>query len=284
MAKETGFENMHPLKRLFWPIRKSEYAKFLPMLVIYGFIVFNYSLLKTIKDALIVTAKNSGAATIPFIKLWAILPMALLSTMIFTRLANKYAKEKVFTIMIIGFLSFFALFAFVLYPNQEALHPNDLADRLAVVLPKGCMGLIAVFRNWTFTLFYVMSELWGTMIMSVLFWSFANEVTTVKEAGRFYSILAVGANIGTIIAGQAGMLFCGKFLHSIFASNMDRWTFSLMLITTVILGIGSIILFLYKRLSQSISSAEDNIASKKKKKPKMQKKQKICRKQKSQRV
>ena len=106
MAKDTSFENMHPLKRLFWPIRKSEYAKFLPMLVIYGFIVFNYSLLKTIKDALIVTAKNSGAATIPFIKLWAILPMALLSTMIFTRLANKYSKEKVFTIMIIGFLSF----------------------------------------------------------------------------------------------------------------------------------------------------------------------------------
>jgi ATP:ADP antiporter, AAA family len=269
MAKDTSFENMHPLKRLFWPIRKSEYAKFLPMLVIYAFIVFNYSLLKTIKDALIVTAKNSGAATIPFIKLWAILPMALLSTMIFTRLANKYSKEKVFTIMMIGFLTFFALFAFVLYPNQEILHPNGLADKLAAVLPKGCMGLIAVFRNWTFTLFYVMSELWGTMIMSVLFWSFANEVTTVKEAGRFYSILAVGANIGTIIAGQAGMFFCGKFLHSVFASKMDRWTFSLMLITSVILGIGCIILFLYKKLNHSIIASEDNIASKKKKKPKM---------------
>jgi len=270
MATDTSFENMHPLKRLFWPIRKSEYAKFLPMLIIYAFIVFNYSLLKTIKDAMIVTAKNSGAATIPFIKLWAILPMALLSTMIFTRLANKYSKEKVFTIMISGFLIFFAFFAFVLYPNQEFLHPNDLADKLTTILPKGFMGMIAVFRNWTFTLFYVMSELWGTIIMSVLFWSFANEVTSVKEAGRFYSILAVGANIGTIIAGQAGIFFCGKFLHSFFATSMDRWTFSLMLITVVILGIGIIILILYRKLSIAIPTPSDeNLESNKKEKPKM---------------
>ena len=31
-----------------------------------------------------------------------------------------------------------------------------------------------------------MSELWGTAIMSVLFWAFANEVMTVKDAKRFY--------------------------------------------------------------------------------------------------
>ncbi|MCH9621825.1 MAG: ADP,ATP carrier protein 1 [Chlamydiia bacterium] len=269
MASEDGLKSMHPLKRLFWPIMRSERSKFLPMLLIYSFIVFNYSLLKTIKDALIVTAKHSGAETIPFIKLWAILPMALVSTMIFTRLANKYTKEKVFTIMMVGFLSFFAIFAFILYPNQELLHFNTFADKMQAILPAGCKGLIAVFRNWTFTLFYVMCELWGTMIMSVLFWSFANEVTSVKEAGRFYAILGVGANIATIIAGQAGMFFCGKYLHSFFHPSMDRWSFSLMLITLVILGIGCFILVLYKWLANTITSPDECIASKKKEKPKM---------------
>lgn len=265
-SEELG--RMNPLKRLFWPILKSEHSKFLPMLMIYSFIVFNYSLLKTIKDALIVTAKHSGAATLPFLKLWAILPMAILSTMIFTRLANKYSKEKVFTIMISGFLIFFTLFAFVLYPNQDILHPNALADRLQETLPAGFMGLIAVFRNWTFTLFYVMSELWGTMIMSVLFWLFANEVTTVKEAGRFYAILGVGANIATVIAGQAGMFFCGKFLYNYLGLTIDRWSFSLMIITTVIVSIGFIILALYRWLSKNVAvPSSGNIASKKKKKP-----------------
>ena len=54
MNNENVFKNMHPLKRLCWPILRSEHSKFLPMLIIYSLVVFNYSLLKTIKDALIV--------------------------------------------------------------------------------------------------------------------------------------------------------------------------------------------------------------------------------------
>ena len=270
MTQDNASSQMHPLKRLFWPIMASEYGKFIPMLVIYSLIVFNYSLLKTIKDALIVTAKHSGAATIPFIKVWAILPMALLSTLVFTRLANKYSKEKVFTIMISGFLSFFFVFAFLLYPNQDLLHPNDLANRLQDLLPAGCLGLIAVFRNWTFTLFYVMCELWGTMIMTVLFWGFANEVTNVKEAGRFYAILGVGANIATIVAGQAGILICGTFLHNHINIIEDRWTFSLMTTISIIIVTGGLILYLYKRLNNKIAPAEEAVAAKKAKKhPKM---------------
>jgi AAA family ATP:ADP antiporter len=270
MNNENVFKNMHPLKRLFWPILRSEYSKFLPMLIIYSLVVFNYSLLKTIKDALIVTAKDSGAATIPFIKVWAILPMALLITLIYTRLSNRYDRVKVFTIIMSGFLFFFFLFAFILYPNQDYLHPNALADRLQELLPKGCIGLIAVFRNWTFTLFYVLSELWGTMIMSILFWGFANEVTSVKEAGRFYAILGVGANIATIIAGQAGMFFCGKFLHSYLNIQTDRWTFSFITIISLIIVIGCFTLFLYRRLNRIIApTMEEAAASKKESKPKM---------------
>ena len=256
MSNETILGKMNPLKRLFWPIMSSEYSKFIPMLAIYSLIVFNYSLLKTIKDALIITAKDSGAATIPFIKVWAMLPMALLSTLIFTRLANKYSKEKVFTIMILTFISFFFIFGFFLYPNQDLLHPNNLANKLQDILPHGFLGLIAVFRNWTFTLFYVMCELWGTIIMSVLFWGFANEVTNVKEAGRFYAILGLGANIATTLAGQAGILICGTFLHSYFEISTDRWTFSLIATISLIIVNGGLILFLYKKLTNNISSKE----------------------------
>ncbi len=271
MTNENVLEDMHPLKRLFWPIFRSEYRKILPMIVIYSLIVFNYSLLKTAKDALIVTAKNSGASTIPFIKVWAIMPLAILSTLIFTRLANRYPKEKVFNIMMIGFLSFFFLFAFFLYPNQEFLHPHRLADQLQSILPKGFLGLIAVFRNWTFTLFYVMSELWGTMIMTVLFWGFVNEVTSVKEAGRFYAILGLGANIATIIAGQAGIFLSGKFLYTMFNIQSDRWTFSLMLISSIIVAIGIVILLVYQKLNSVLreESPKEGLASEKKEKTKM---------------
>ena len=40
----------------------------------------------------------------------------------------------------------------------------------------------AVIEYWTFSLFYCASELWGSVVISVLFWSLANEVCTIAEA------------------------------------------------------------------------------------------------------
>ncbi len=87
------------------------------------------------KDSLVVTAKSSGAEVIPFIKVWVMLPTAVLLTYLFTRLLNRFSQEIVFYTMISIFLSFYALFAFVLYPNREALHPHELADSLEAMLP-----------------------------------------------------------------------------------------------------------------------------------------------------
>ncbi len=132
------------------------------MLGMFFLIAFNYNLLRTFKDSMVVTARNSGAEAIPFIKVWAILPGALLLTYLFTRLANRFSREKVFYIMMFLFLGFFFLFTFVLYPLRDTLHPHAFADQMQDLLPSGFKGLIAIFRNWTFTLFYMMCELWGT--------------------------------------------------------------------------------------------------------------------------
>lgn len=246
MTTSSKTSEWGPIRKLFWPIFKSEHGKFIPMLLIYSLVVFNYSILKAAKDALVITAPGSGASTIPYIKLWAILPMAFLSTLIFTRLANKYSRHQVFYFIISGFLIFFALFTFVLYPGQEFLHPHQFCDMLQTHLPKGLQGLVAIFRNWTFTLFYVMCELWGTIIMSVLFWGFANEVTSVKEAKRFYAILGVGANLGTIIAGRAGIFLSSEYLFSKLHWGADRWEQSLIMTTLIILTIGLAAMAIYR--------------------------------------
>ncbi len=62
--------------------------------------------------------------------------------------------------------------------------------------------LISIFRNWTYALFYTMAELWGSVVVSVLFWGFANEVTTSKEAKRYYPFFGLGANVALIFSGQ----------------------------------------------------------------------------------
>ena len=44
--------------------------------------------------------------------------------------------------------------------------------------------LVSIFRNWTYALFYMLSNLWGSVMVSLLFWGFANDITTVEEAKK----------------------------------------------------------------------------------------------------
>lgn len=220
------------------------------MFAIFFLISFNYNALRAYKDSLVVTAPQSGAEAIPFIKVWAILPCALLITFLFTRLANRYSREKVFYIMMCLFLSFFLIFTFVLFPAQDYLHPNALADKVQAFLPQGVKGLVAVFRNWTFTLFYVMAELWGTAILSLLFWGFANEVTTVKEARRYYGVLMIGANIAGIFSGQVSVYFAGDIFISSIPYGKNAWDQSILFLNCVIIVSGVITIALYRWLNK----------------------------------
>ena len=119
--------------RLFlWPIHRWEIKKFVPLLILYALICFNYCLLKAAKDALVITANSSGAAVLPFIKIWAILPMALLVTYLFTRLFNRFSQEKVFYIMIGSFLSFFAILCVSMGSKGPSTPPTPRSRNLHI--------------------------------------------------------------------------------------------------------------------------------------------------------
>ena len=172
----------------FWPIHAWELKKVVPMLLMFFFISFNYTILRDTKDTLIVTAPNSGAAAIPFLKVWLVVPCAAIFMIVFAKLSNRLNKQALFYTVTIPLLIFFALFTTVIYPNKELLHPTDMADKLQAILPQGLMGLVAIFRNWTFALFYVLAELWGSVMLSLMFWGFANEISRITEAKRFYPL------------------------------------------------------------------------------------------------
>lgn len=244
--QEDSKKEFGKLRSFFWPIHAFELKKFLPLFFMFFLISFNYNALRAYKDAMVITAKNSGAEAVPFIKVWAILPCALLLTFFFTRIASKYSRERVFYTITGMFLAFFFIFAFFLFPYQEYLHPHGAANFLESVLPAGFKGLIALFRNWTFTLFYVASELWGTAILSVLFWGFANEVTSVHEAKRFYGLLSIGANIGSIISGQVAVFLSGNLFFHMIPYGKTSWDQSVFFVTCLILLSGFITIALFR--------------------------------------
>lgn len=235
--------------------------KLIPMMLMLFFLSFNQCALWNLKDSLMVTA--AGAEVIPFIKVWAILPCAVLITILFAFLSRHFNQEKVLYLMITGFLSFFALFAFFIYPNRDLFHPMESAAYLDSILPLGFKGLISMYRYWTFTGFYVMCELWNTMIISVLFWRFANEITQLAEASRFYSFLSFAYNVAIIMAGVVSLAITRNAYSMISLSN-DAWEQNMMLITIIIIVSGLMAMGIYRWMHQNALSKENVIYENKK--------------------
>lgn len=191
------------LRRIFWPIYNYELKKLLPMLFMFFFISFNYSVVRNIKDALIVTAPGSGAEAIPYLKVWGVIPAAVIFMIIFAKLSNILSKPKLFYTSVIPFILFFILFDLVLYPMQDVLHPHALIGKLQESTPGGLYYFLSMFRNWSFSLFYIFAELWGSVVLSLLFWGFANDTTKVEESKRFYALFGIGANLALEVSGLA---------------------------------------------------------------------------------
>ena len=243
-------------KTFFWPIHRNEYKKFLLMVSIFFLIAFNYNLLRAAKDSMIVT--SSGAETIPFIKVWVLLPSALLITYLFTRISNKHTTEKVFYFMVGFFLLFFVFFALVLYPNREAWHPTAFTQMMENYLPSGLHGMIALVKNWVFTLFYVVSELWGTTILSVLFWGFANEVTAIPQAKRFYPLFGLGANIATIASGQTIVKLSLINFNPKIPFGQTGWDQSILFTMLAVIVIGLLLIVIFRILNKQVLEKEPN--------------------------
>lgn len=234
------------LRRYFWPLHSHELRKFIPLLLMAFFIGFAYNILRNMKESLLVTAASSGAEVIPFVKVWAMLPMAIAITAIVIKLSHRFSTERVFYLVISGFLGYFMIFAFILYPLQNYLHPHALMDRLQAILPQGCMGLVAMLRYWTFSLFYAMCELWGAVILTVLFWGFANEVTKVDEATRFYGPLGIGANLSSVAAGQVSCFLSSRLYNPNWPIGGDRWHQTLILLTLAVFAAGAIVMVIFR--------------------------------------
>ncbi len=71
-------------RSFIWPVHHFELKKLLPMLLIFFLVSFDYNILRTLKDTLVVTAKGSGAEVIPFIKVWGMFPGAIIMTYLFS--------------------------------------------------------------------------------------------------------------------------------------------------------------------------------------------------------
>ncbi len=260
------------LRAALWPIHTYELKKFLPLGFIMFCILFNYTLLRDTKDTLVVNA--AGASALTFLKLYCVTPAAVLFVIGYSKLTNILSRENVFYAVITPFLVFFGLFGFVIYPNLDLLHPSaESIASLQAAYPH-FSGFIDIYAYWAYSLFYVLAEIWGSAMIALMFWQFANYVVTIKESKRFYGLFAVIANVALIFSGQA-VVFFSKNIQQYYASKEIAWQVSLYWLMGFVVFFGILTMAIYRWMYVSVLSDKryfdpelhDNSGKKKKEKP-----------------
>lgn len=250
MSKQTT-EEFTGLRKLFWPIHSFEIKKFLPMGLMMFCILFIYTVLRDTKDAILVNSPGAGAESLAFAKGIGVTASAVIFMILYTKAANVFNREGLFYVTALPFLIFFGLFPYVIYPNVSAWH-------MSLETIQGLQGEYPVFKwiiplvgNWTYTLFYILSELWGSAVLSLLFWQFANAITPVKEARRFYGMFGFLGNFGLVFSGPA-IILVSRYVRSLALSRAETTGLMLQYLMAFVIVAGIILLFTFYWMNRNV--------------------------------
>lgn len=217
---QTAESEFSGWRKLVWPIHSHEIKKFLPMGIMMFCILFIYTVLRDTKDAILVNAPGAGAESLAFAKGIGVTASAVLFMVLYTKAANLFNREGLFYATALPFLLFFGLYPYVIYPHISSLHMSlDTIKNYQEFYPN-IKWIIPLVGNWTYTLFYILSELWGSAVLSLLFWQFANSITPVKEARRFYGMFGFLGNFGLLISGPA-IILVSQSIHEMGLSRIE---------------------------------------------------------------
>ncbi|MBS0654284.1 MAG: NTP/NDP exchange transporter, partial [Verrucomicrobia bacterium] len=166
------------------------------------------------KDAILVNSPGAGAESLAFAKGIGVTAAAVLFMVLYTKAANLFNREGLFYVTSLPFLIFFGLYPYCIYPFVNSLHMSlDTIHSYQQAFPT-IKWIVPLIGNWTYTLFYILSELWGSAILSLLFWQFANAITPVKEARRFYGMFGFVGNFGLLLSGPM-IIYVSHYIHNL---------------------------------------------------------------------
>lgn len=216
-------------------------VKFVSLCLIFFLLTFCYDILHTSKLSLVLSQKTRGEI-IPFLKFWGIMPSTIIMTTVFAAMTRIMNMERVFYAMMSIFIAFFLLFIFLLFPYKEYFTLSDSGLLwLRDFTPEGWSAFLEMIKYWHFSLFYLFAELWGNIILNMLFWGFVNEITAFVDAKKDYSLFIFGANIAPMFAGAYCLLF-----------KKSHWLNSLNLFVGTVVVASVIILALFYLLNRII--------------------------------
>ncbi|AEK75112.1 ADP,ATP carrier protein [Rickettsia conorii subsp. heilongjiangensis] len=248
-TSSRSFKNK--FRAAFWPVHNYELGKFIPMSTLMFCILFNQNVLRILKDSILISEISAEIAG--FAKVYCVTPAAALFVIIYAKMINYLTFEKIFYYLSAFFISFFVLFTFVIYPNIHIfhIHPDNLANWMERY--PHFKWYISLVGNWGYIVYYSLAELWPNIFYVLLFWQFANELTTTEEAKRFYTLFSLFGNSSLILVGFLMMnLSSEDTIIKKFMSISDSKITLVQVSTTIVAIVAIICCLLVRFISKNV--------------------------------
>ncbi|MCH9632627.1 MAG: ADP,ATP carrier protein 1 [Chlamydiae bacterium] len=233
------------LKENIFPVSQHEYVKFILLTSICFLSCFNYTVLRNLKETLIITEPELGTTVIPFLRTYFLLPIMVGITALYVYLSSRLKHINVILIIIGAFLGYFLIFVFYLYPRSEIFQAKVLGEKIISVYPQALTQMGKVVQFWSHSIYYCLSEAWGSIVILVLFWGTCNSINTKEEAKRFYSPIILFTNFSGLFAGNISLYFSKSDIKFLFFPRADTWSATISSLTLLICLTTVLILFFF---------------------------------------
>lgn len=254
LLDESRTNSFSKWRKRLWPVHRCENLKVFSLLLLKFCVSFNFAIIHSTKDTLIVT-KGVGAEAIPVLKGGFVLIFAFLFMLIYSKLSNHLSKSKLFYASFMPFVVFFLVYGFFLFPNRDWLTPAASADRLLSFLGNERELWVVIYRNWMDSLFFLMAELWGGVVIGLFFWGLANRMNTIHEASRFYTILSAGGHVGIIVAGPVTWYSAHYYVN-------QEYLLTVKYLMSFVTFVNLVILAIYWLMDKYVAPKEEVISEK----------------------
>ena len=248
---------MEKLLSFLWPIKKEENSKFFPLSFMLFFTIFCYTTLKAMKDSLIVP--NVGAESISFIKFYFVVPAAIMVVILYIHLSNRFRFNQIYFGIGIFYIFYFLIFAFVLYPLKDSIHPNPETINSLIDKEIDLVGFkiqlnhfkwfFLLYGKWLYVVFYVLAELWSSTMAFLLFWQFSNRIVGTDQAKRFYPMVNLLGSLGNFVSGTTIKYF-SSLQKALDLAAKSQFMVQFLLSSVAFAAI--CILFIFRHMNNSI--------------------------------
>lgn len=211
-----------------------------------------YTLLTVLKEPLVMMSAGSGAEVLPVLKGMVVFPASILFVIVFSWLSGRFHPTKIFFGLLGFFLVFLSVYNFVLRPNEEMLTiSEETFTRLRGSMPHLKLFFV-VYRDWMHALCFTCIELYGQVVIFLIFWGVANDLCGKEEAKGFYPIFIMAGCIGGLLGTEVNIYFLKGATGKVYEMYVLDYLFM-----TGIGGIGLILVtytMIYKKYYSGINT------------------------------